>query len=392
MNDSLYVAWQYVVYNRAKSAVLVIAITLVASLPLALQLLLQESERQLRARAGNTPLLLGARGSSLDLVMNSLYFNERVSQQIGFDALRRVEASGLALAIPLYVHFRARGFPVVGTSLDYFDFRAIEIARGRMLALLGECVIGAGVAQHLGLQPGDSLLTSPENPFDIGGIYPLRLTVTGVLAPGQGADDRAVFVDTKTAWVIQGLGHGHEDVTRTRDRSVILERDERNVTANAKLLHYTEIDPDNLQSFHFHGERADYPLTAAIVLPVDEKSATLLRGRFLQDRKYQVVRPDEVIDGLMANIFRIKHVIDAVVVIVGIATLLTMLLVFVLSLRLRQAEMDAMFRIGCSRSTMARLLGAEIAIILAASGVGCALLLSLVQINSDELVRFLILR
>ena len=182
------------------------------------------------------------------------------------------------------------------------------------------------------------------------------------------------------------------DVTRTRDNSVILDRDERNVTANAKLLHYTEIDPDNLQSFHFHGERADYPLTAAIVLPVDEKSATLLRGRFLQDRKYQVVRPDEVIDGLMANIFRIKHVIDAVVVIVGIATLLTMLLVFVLSLRLRQAEMDAMFRIGCSRSTMARLLGAEIAIILAASGVGCALLLSLVQINSDELVRFLILR
>ena len=51
--------------------------------------------------------------------------------------------SGLATAIPLHVRLRARGRPVVGTSLDYFDFRSLTLAEGRGLGLLGEAVLGA---------------------------------------------------------------------------------------------------------------------------------------------------------------------------------------------------------------------------------------------------------
>ena len=94
----------------------------------------------------------------------------------------------------------------------------------------------------------------------------------------------------------------------------------------------------------------------------------------------------------MDNIFRIKNVIDAVIVMVGFATLLTMILVFVLSLRLRQGEIDTIFRIGCSRMTVVRLLAAEILIIVVVSAGLCAALLWLVQANGAELVRSLILR
>ena len=54
--DSLYIAWQYVTHNKTKAAILIACITLIAALPLALQSLLDESERQLTARAGSTPL------------------------------------------------------------------------------------------------------------------------------------------------------------------------------------------------------------------------------------------------------------------------------------------------------------------------------------------------
>ena len=392
MIDSLYIAWKYVTYNKAKTSILVVAVTLIAVLPLALQVLLNKSEQQLRARAGETPLVVGARGSALDLVMNSLYFTDEVPELITLRATERIEDTGLAVAIPLYVRFRARGFPIVGTTLDYFDFRELSVDQGRMLAMLGECVIGSEVAARLELKPGDSLLSSPENLFDLAGIYPLKMTVTGVLNRSHSPDDLAVFVDTRTAWVIQGLGHGHEDVTQTTDQSVILERDERNVTANAKLLHYTEITDENFSSFHFHGDQGEYPVTALIALPHDAKSATLLRGRFLDDTSYQITRPDDVIDGLMENIFRVKNVIDAVIVIVAFGTVLTIFLVFVLSLRLRRAEIDTIFRIGCSRMTVARLLLAEIAIISLVSAAFCGCLLWVVQANSNELVRSLILR
>jgi len=74
MIDSLYIAWKYIGYNKVKTATLVACITLISFLPVALELLLNESEKQLMLRAVSTPLVLGAKGSALDLVMNTLYF------------------------------------------------------------------------------------------------------------------------------------------------------------------------------------------------------------------------------------------------------------------------------------------------------------------------------
>lgn len=391
MIDSLYIAWQYVRWNRGKTLVLITSITLIAFLPLALQIVLQESEHQLQSRAVNTPLLIGAKGSALDLVMNSLYFDDEVPQAINMQAIGQVEETGLAQAIPLYVRFQSRGFPIVGTSLDYFDFRQLQIEQGRMYAFLGETVIGADVAERLAIVPGGSLVSSPDNLFDIAGVYPLKMKVSGVLARSHSPDDLAIFVDLRTAWVIQGFGHGHQDLVKSRDATVILNQDEKTVTANAKLLQYTEISEDNIESFHFHGDESIYPITAVLAQPHDDKSSALLRGRYLDDIVYQVVKPDDVIEGLMENIFRIKNVINAVIFIVGIATVLTIVLVFILSLRIRRDEMNTIFRIGCSRMTTMRLLAAEILIILLASALLCTALLWLVKINSGGLVRSFIL-
>jgi len=77
---------------------------------------------------------------------------------------------------------------------------------------------------------------------------------------------------------------------------------------------------------------------------------------------------------------------------VGTATVLALVLVFALSLRLRQRELRTIFKLGCSRSTVARLLGAEIAIILAASAVVTGLLLAIVAHFDEPLVRALFIR
>jgi len=389
--DSLYIAWRYVAFNKVRTATLVACITLIAFLPIALQLLLTESERLLQSRATSTPLLLGVRGSALDLVMNSLYFDDEVPEILSMQAADEVANTGLAYAIPLYIRFQARKQPVVGTTIDYFDFRNLQIAQGRMFAMLGECVVGADVAEEYDLGPGDSIVSSPEALFDLAGIYPLKMTITGVLQQNHTPDDQAVFVDLKTAWIIEGLGHGHEDLNKTRDSSVILKRSDGSVIANAKLFQYTEITEENMDGFHFHGDSSVYPLTAVMVIPNDTKAGTLLRGRYLDNDKYQIVRPTEVIEGLLENIFRIKNVIDAVIAIVGLATVLAIILVFALSVRLRQRELMTIFKLGCSRMTAVRLIVAEIIIIVLVSSLIGASLLYVVQANAETLVRMLIL-
>jgi putative ABC transport system permease protein len=393
MIDSITIAWKYIGYNRVKTAVLISCITLISFLPMALQLLLSESERQLMSRAVNTPLIIGAKGSSLDLVMNTLYFDDEVPESISMQASERIDATDLALPIPVYVRFQARGNPIVGTTLDYFDFRNLSIAEGRQLAILGDCVLGAKVAETLVLKPGDSLVSSPESLFDLAGIYPLKMKVVGVLETSHTSDDLAVFVDLKTAWVIQGLGHGHQDVTRLKDPTLIYKRTGSNVAATAKLYHYTEITDKNIESFHFHGSLSGYPITAVIAVPFDLKSGTILRGRYLKkEETKQIVKPEEVIDGLLQNIFRIKNVLDAVVSVVALATVMSIILVFALSLRLRQREIQTIFKIGCSRMTIARLLAAEILIIVLTSAVLCSIMMLVVGHASNDLVRMMFIR
>jgi putative ABC transport system permease protein len=393
MIDSIYIAWKYISFNKIKTTVLVACITLISFLPFALQLLLGESERQLMSRAVDTPLVVGKKGSALDLVMNTLYFADDVPELMTMAAADRIGDTDLALLIPLYVRFKARGNPIVGTTLDYFEFRGLTIARGRQLAVLGDCVLGAGVAEGLALKPGDSLVSSPESLFDLAGIYPLKMKVAGILEKSHTSDDRAVFVDLKTAWVIQGLGHGHQDVTRLKDPSLVLKRTDSNVAATAKLFHYTEITEKNMASFHFHGNLAAYPISAVIAVAADTKSGTILRGRYLsKEVTQQIVRPQEVIDRLLQNVFRIKNVLDAVIAVVALATVLAVILVFALSLRLRQREIQTIFKIGCSRMTVAKLIAAEIIIIVFSSAVLCSIMMIGVRSVSNDLVRMLFIR
>jgi len=236
MMNSFYIAWKYICFNKAKTMTLIACVTLISFLPISLEILLGESERQLLSRATSTPLVIGAKGSALDLMMNTLYFGDEVPELITMQASDRVLDSDLAMPIPLYVRFQTRNYPIVGTTLDYFDFRELKIAKGDQMAVLGDCVLGAKAAEKLKLNPGDSLVSSPETLFDLAGIYPLKMKVTGILKKSHTSDDLAVFVDIKTAWVIQGLGHGHEDVTRLKDDTLVLKRTQSNVAATGRIV------------------------------------------------------------------------------------------------------------------------------------------------------------
>jgi putative ABC transport system permease protein len=173
----------------------------------------------------------------------------------------------------------------------------------------------------------------------------------------------------------------------------VLKKTESNVAATAKLYHYQEITEQNIDSFHFHGNLSAYPVTAVIVVPQDTKSGTLLQGRYLhKDEIHQIVEPQEVIEGLLQNIFRIKNVLDTVISIVAIATIMAIVLVFALSLRLRQREIQTIFKLGCRRATVVRLVSAEILIIVLTSGILSSGMVFLVNLYSNELVRRLVIR
>ncbi len=360
MSGALFLGWRYLAHHRFKSTILVASITLMLFLPAATRLLVEDSATALTARAEQTPLILGARGSELELVLNTLYFHAETPEEIENRAFVEAQSTGLAEFIPIHSRFHAQGVPIVGTSLDYFEFRGLSVADGRQMGLLGECVIGARTAARLGLGPGASIISSPETVFDIAGVYPLKMKIAGVLAPSGTADDDAVFVDVRTTWIIQGLGHGHTDLAEPTAGAAVLSRRDDVITANASLTQFAEITPENISTFHFHGSDDSFPLTSVIVVPPDQKNATLLRGRYQDNDLLQLVVPGNVLDDLLETVFAVQNYVILGLAILSLATVAVITLVFLLSQQLRKGEFHTLLRIGASRGYVSVLIASEI--------------------------------
>ncbi|TDJ55478.1 MAG: ABC transporter permease [Ignavibacteria bacterium] len=392
MKQSFYLAYKYLTFNKFRTLVLIASIGIIIFLPNGLQKLITESEQQMMSRANSTPLIVGAKGSSTDLVINSLYFQQEKIENIKSNVADKLDDTGLGYSIPILSAFNARGFPIVGTTLEYFTFRKLNLQNGRKMTYIGECVVGYKVAQDLNLSPGDSLISSPENYFDFAGVYPLKMNVVGILNPSDTPDDKAIFTDLKTNWIIVGLGHGHQDVTKTTDQSIILNKDSNNVTANAKLFIYNEINQKTLESFHFHGDIRNYPLTSVIFVPKDQKSNTILRGRFeAAEMPNQIVVPVKVVGNLLQSIFRIKEIFNTVFVLVGFATILILGLIVTLSIRLRKDEIFTMFTIGSSRAKVTEIISFELLIIIICSAAVALVLYYLTGFFIEEFINYYII-
>jgi hypothetical protein len=89
--------------------------------------------------------------------------------------------------------------------------------------------------------------------------------------------------------------------------------------------------------------------------------------------------------------WKIKRTFEALFAVVSVVTLLAVVLVMVLSWRLRQAEMSTMFKLGCSRRKIAELVATELSLILGMSlSLTAGLTVGTVYWQADMLQRLLV--
>ena len=355
--NSLWLAWLYLRRRRVAAGVMVAGVALALYLPLATHWAANAFDETLGARAATTPMIVGARGSRFDLVLHGLYFRAHSEGTVAHGEFTALRDAGHGRVIPLHVQFTAGGQPVVGTSLDYFEFRELQMARGESMMLLGDCVLGANAASELSLSPGDKLKTDRKNLFDLAGDYPLQLNVTGVLSATGTADDEGVFVDVKTAWIIAGHGRGHDESKSTATN-----------TLSAKMVQtYLEITPKNMGTFHFHSDTTALPLTAILVEPMDAKETAMVLSRYQHSDQLQALKPPVIVNEMMGMVMRVRQFLDANYVMVAGAMGMLLSLIVALSRRLRSREMQTLFLLGCSRGTQYSLQAAELIIIFIAA-------------------------
>ncbi len=191
MRDAMWLAFRYAVHYRLRSVILVICVSIAMFLPAAVHALVGYYNRIMIDRADQTPLVIGAKGSAYDLVLNTLYFKGRIEQHVTMAHADKAAQDNLATIIPMYIAYTAEETPLIGTTLDYFSFRNLKASRGTLPQVLGDVVLGAAAARKLGLVPGDKLKSDQEKVYDITSSYPLLMRVEFV--PRQGGQRQAHY-------------------------------------------------------------------------------------------------------------------------------------------------------------------------------------------------------
>lgn len=365
----VWLASRHAIHHRWRTLTIAACISVTVALPFLARLVASAFEAGLYSRAAGIPLFVGAKGSRFDLVLNGLYFRGTKSETISMADWQRIVDDGGCVAIPMNLRFTARGYPVVATGLEYRELRHLRFAAGTWPTMLGECAVGSRVAATLGLKPGGALFTDQREMYNIATPPSLKLRVVGVIAETGAPEDAAVLTDIRTAWVLEGLSHGHAARTEV-PAALVLDQSERNVAISEALVSVNEITPANASSFHVHASAEMLPLSAIIVLPRDERERTLLTARLNTGRTLQAVAPAAVIDELVGYVVRVQSLVDAIAAILGAATLALVALIVVLSAQLRERELRTLRLIGAGRTAIVSLFALETVMVVA---VGCAL-------------------
>lgn len=316
-------------WGRALTIALALALTL--SIPFSLNQVGERLERRLLERAHHSPLVLGTPGSRFDLTLRSLYFKGAKLKPLTWQDLKSVYRIGGVEATPLHLRYRARGMPLVGTSLEYYELRQIQIQHGHLPQRLGEVVLSQRLAQKLKVQTGDFLSSDQKDLYNLASTYPIELEVVGIFFNQNSPDDEAIFTEIKTCWVIEGKGHGHQ---------------ERQGQQGAELVMAQKLTGTNAQTIHFHGDMNTYPISSLLIFPKDERSHSLFKARAQHQTHWHITTPKTVIHELLKIIFKIKDLLNALSKGALVLTCVLALLISWLSFTIRAHEWRALALLG----------------------------------------------
>lgn len=179
----------------------VAAIALSVMLLLAVERVRHDARQSFSQSVSGTDLVIGARTSPVQLMLYAVFRIGEATSNIGWKSARALsEHPAVAWAIPLSLGDSHRGFPVLGTTGDYFrhfrhgDGEALKLDQGRPFQELFDAVLGAEAAQQLGYRVGDRIVLNHGMAAIGAGHADKPFVVTGILARTGTPVDRTVHV------------------------------------------------------------------------------------------------------------------------------------------------------------------------------------------------------
>jgi putative ABC transport system permease protein len=155
--------------------------------------------RAARHAWGGVELVVGPRGSALDLVLCcALHVAEPRGLVSGRAAAEAVANPTVRAAAPIALGDNVQGWRIVGTTPAFLEIYRARFAQGAAWTDKLQAVLGASAARALGLRPGDSFVGAHglSGGGELHDKFPYK--VVGILAPTGSVLDRLVLTDIET--------------------------------------------------------------------------------------------------------------------------------------------------------------------------------------------------
>ena len=202
---TLRLAFAYLASRPLASILHVLMLALGVATLAFLLLFTSQAEERLARDAKPVDLVVGAKGSPLQLILSSVFHVDVPTGNIGLEDSKAISRHPMvASATPVALGDSYRGHRIVGTDASFLGLYDAKVAAGRPFKDEMEVVVGSEVARRHQLAPGARIVGShglaqagpghDDDPFE----------VVGVLAPTGTVIDRLVLTPVESVW------HVHE--------------------------------------------------------------------------------------------------------------------------------------------------------------------------------------
>lgn len=214
-------------------------------------------EKQLDNNSKNIDLVVGAKGSPLQLILSSVYHIDNPTGNIPLNELEPLRQNPLVrLAVPLSLGDNFKGHRIVGTDSSFLSIYETSVREGRIWKNNFEVVIGDQVAKKQQLKIGDQIHSShglskdghhhDEHPF----------TIVGILKHNNNITDNLILTNLESVWDVHGIAHTHDHKETPLQKELREREEDREETIKAHLHHHGEDIVDEKEE-HEHADHEE---------------------------------------------------------------------------------------------------------------------------------------
>jgi len=241
------IAWKNMWFKPLNTVLSVLLLTASVSIITVLILLQKQFEEQFTSSMDDIDLVLGAKGSPLQLVLSSVYQIDAPPGNINYlEAKPWMENPFVASAIPLAYGDNYKGYKIIGTTPDYISKYGGEVVQGNVFQKDFEVVVGYEIAQNLGLKVGDTFLGTHGDAEEGGEVHEDKpYTIVGITSKTGKILDNVILSNIESVWNIHDHDHSHEG-------------EEEHVHADGEVHNHEHDHKHTSDCVHDHSEIVSY--------------------------------------------------------------------------------------------------------------------------------------